>query len=541
MKIFLVILFGTYSIVVWSQPTFLHSRPIENNWRIKRFVYQDDFRFYNEPMVLSFEDTSLACRWRFSERYLSYGLTTQAQFAPRKMWQRRIITHEAFQFSDTDYRISILPLVDFSAGKSSLKDHPLSINSRGFLVRVTAGSKLGLSTTFTENQAFTPEWVDSFKTATGILPGQGPVKPFKNSGYDFSYATGEINYKVSNHWLLSFGNERQFIGDGFRSMILSDQAAPFPYLKSDFNFGPVKYRYQIAQLQDRTVPSNIKPLPTKYLAFHYLDWDVNPKWKVGVYDAIIWAKISPFNGVNRGIDWNYMNPFVFFRPLEYNNRSIDNALLGFTSSYSIKSYWQVYGQLLLDEFKLSEWKKLNGSWTEKYAIQLGTKAHTTLGKNGGKIFGLFEFNSARPYTYSHQYPVQSYTHANASLAHPLGANFREELVQIMWWKNRWEVHVWATHALQGRDTTNGVSMGGNPLLNYNLRPQNYGVKIGQGDAQTIQQLRFSVAYIINPWNNLRLEATYGLRSTQSILFPQQIEKYWMLGIKTSIFNRSWDF
>jgi hypothetical protein len=371
------------------------------------------------------------------------------------------------------------------------------------------------------------------------LPGQGPVKNFKVGGYDYSYATGELAYMAAHNVRLAFGNERQFIGDGYRSLILSDFCSPYPYFKAEWKMGPIQYRYQIAQMQDRTVPSNIKPLPTKYHAFHYLDWNVTQKWKIGVYDAIIWAKISPFNGANRGIDWNYLNPFVFFRPLEYNNRSIDNAFLALNSSYKIKGNAAVYGQLFLDEFKLSDWRKRNHAWTQKYGVQLGIKGYKTMHKNR-TLFGMLEFNAVRPYTYSHQYPVQNYSHANAPLGHPLGANFKEILAHLQFTQQRLQASLWISNSTRGNDSS-AASFGGNVFKSYNLRVGDQNQMLGQGISQNILHTKFSLTYLINQGNNLRIEVSYGNRITGTLNLPKFQENYWSFGIKTAIFTRPSDF
>ena len=524
-----------------AQPFFLLSRPITPDYRINSFIFKNNLQFFFEPYAILSSDTealkpsSLA---RHSLSYLSYFNRNSSTPIFKNKWLQKITDHEAFQFVDTDFVIQVYPVVDFSGGKSNQKTALLSQNTRGFWLSGMT-KKFGFSTTFAENQSYLPTFLDSFRDVSGILPGQGPVKNFKVGGYDYSYATGELAYKAAHNVRLAFGNERQFIGDGYRSLILSDFCSPYPYFKADWKMGPIQYRYQIAQMQDRTVPSSVKPLPTKYLAFHFLNWRVTQKWNIGIFDAIMWAKISPFNGTNRGIDWNYLNPFVFFRPLEYNNRSLDNAFLAVNTAYSIQSNLCGYGQVFLDEFKLSEWKKKNHSWTQKYGVQLGIKGYKNL-KQYQNVFALMEFNAVRPYTYSHQYPVQNYSHANAPLAHPLGANFRELLGQIQYTRHRFQASIWASSSLLGNDTS-AASFGGNIFKSYNLRVGDVNQTIGQGNAQNILNLKATLGMIINQGNNLRVEVSYGNRITTTSNFPKFHENYWNFGIKTAIFTRPSDF
>ncbi len=524
-----------------AQPFFLISRSNDPQYRINSFIFHDELRFFFEPYAIASDDSEslkLSSRARHSLSYLSYFNPNNRPKWSRNKWVQKITDHELIQFVDTDFCIQVYPLVDFSAGQTNLKDIRLSQNTRGFWLSGTT-RKFGFTTTFAENQSYLPTFLDSFRTVSGTLPGQGPVKNFKVGGYDYSYATGELAYKAAHNVRLAFGNERQFIGDGYRSLILSDFCSPYPYFKAEWKMGPIQYRYQIAQMQDRTVPTSVKPLPTKFHAFHYLDWNVTPKWKISLYDAIVWAKVSPFNGAIRGIDWNYLNPFVFFRPLEYNNRSIDNAFMALSTSVFLRSNLQGYGQLFLDEFKLSEWRNRSKSWTQKYSVQLGVKGFKNF-KNHRNIFGLLEYNSVRPYTYSHQYPVQNYSHSNAPLAHPFGANFHELLGQFQYTQSRFQSSFWISNSIRGNDTS-AASFGGNIFKSYNLRVGNQNQTITQGNALSNLHYRATLGYIINQGNNLRVELSYGSRTVQSPIQAAIRENYWSFGIKTAIFYRPSDF
>ncbi len=90
---------------------------------------------------------------------------------------------------------------------------------------------------------------------------------------------------------------------------------------------------------------------------------------------------------------------------------------------NIAKRFQVYGQFLLDEFVLSEIKKNNGCWVNKWGIQLGAKYIDAFGIKNLDL--QVEMNRVRPFTYSHSDSVANYTHYNQPLAHPLGANFQE--------------------------------------------------------------------------------------------------------------------
>ena len=101
-----------------------------------------------------------------------------------------------------------------------------------------------------------------------------------------------------------------------------------------------------------------------------------------------------------------------------------NALMGLNLSVKIKNH-KFYGQFLLDDLNISRQKDSDkenyssGFFQNKYGYQLGASFnYKSLNCN-------IEYNQVQPYTYGHRTILQNYSHMNQSLAHPLGANFKE--------------------------------------------------------------------------------------------------------------------
>jgi hypothetical protein len=135
----------------------------------------------------------------------------------------------------------------------------------------------------------------------------------------------------------------------------------------------------------------------------------------GFFDAVIWKTDSLGS---RGFEFSYLNPIIFLRPVEASLDSPDNMMLGANVKYKVFSRTSLYGQLLLDEFKLNEIKAGNGWWGNKHAFQLGLKSYSV----GIKNLNLqAELNYVRPYTYQHRSTLQNYAHYNQALAHPYGS------------------------------------------------------------------------------------------------------------------------
>ena len=128
-----------------------------------------------------------------------------------------------------------------------------------------------------------------------------------------------------------------------------------------------------------------------------------------------------------GFELAYLNPVIFYRAIEhYTGSNKSNALVGADAKWNFLNRFQIYGQFVLDEFLLEHVKARDGWWANKWATQLGAKYID--------VFGIpnldmqVEWNRARPFMYAHISDHTSYTHYDQPLAHPLGANFDEQLM-----------------------------------------------------------------------------------------------------------------
>src|SRR5690606_39354764 len=67
-----------------------------------------------------------------------------------------------------------------------------------------------------------------------------------------------------------------------------------------------------------------KAFLTKYMATHYLSWNVSKRFNLGLFESVLWT-----NSNNRGFDVNYLNPIIFYRAIEFETgQGAGNAILG---------------------------------------------------------------------------------------------------------------------------------------------------------------------------------------------------------------------
>src|SRR5690606_29502834 len=122
----------------------------------------------------------------------------------------------------------------------------------------------------------------------------------------------------------------------------------------------------------------------------------------------------------------YLNPIIFLRPIESSDPvSRDKMHLGLNAKYKMLDNMAVYGLFVLDDFTAKEFFAGDGYIHNKWGAQLGFRGFDAFGIENLNFLG--EFNTVRPYTYSHFDPISNYSHFAQPLAHPIGANFRELL------------------------------------------------------------------------------------------------------------------
>jgi hypothetical protein len=411
------------------------------------------------------------------------------------------------------------------------------------------GKTLSFSTSFYESQGrfanYVNDYAESIKPSGGnpaIIPGRGIAKPFKEDAYDYPVAEAYISYTPSSYFNFQFGRGKNFIGDGYRSLFLSDVASPYPYFKISTNFWKIKYTNFFMWMQDvrpeLTVDGAYKQ---KYMAMHYLDWNVTKKFNVGLFETVIWDDAN-----NRGFDINYVNPLIFYSAVEFATGSrAGNTTLGLSLKYKLKAI-TLYSQLLLDDFRVGEMTKTNGWWGNKFGFQIGAKYYNAF--NVENLFLQAEFNAVRPYTYSHDELSLNFGHNNQPLAHLWGANFREAVGIINYAKNRWFANAKVVIGKKGfdfADGTDNISYGGDVFADNDDRGSDYGNKIGQGNVANIFIGDLQLGYLVNPATNLKLFGGVTYRKFDPTApakgFSASNSTWISFGLKTDVFNWYFDF
>jgi hypothetical protein len=250
--------------------------------------------------------------------------------------------------------------------------------------------------------------------------------------------------------------------------------------------------------------------------------------------------VSPQDSLNDNtFDPSYLNPVIFYRAIEQQYGSSDNALLGMDFKWNVFKGVSIYGQAVLDEFVLDEIMAGNGWWANKYALQGGLKYIDALGVSNLDL--QLETNVVRPYTYSHSTQYGSYSNYRQSLAHPLGANFNEMIGIIRYqpWP-RLNLMAKVGYVQIGRDGAASENWGSDILKPTQTREQEYDNTIGQGVNNTILSVNMTASYMLK--HNLFVDASQIIRQSKSDLtFYNNNTSVTSVALRWNIPQRLYDF
>lgn len=443
---------------------------------------------------------------------------------------------EAYDKKPKKFSIELYPLLNTGAAFELENRRFVPDLGIGGNLLVNIGKKFSMNAKVLGGRGMYPVVIDNFIRKSSVIPGIGYAYQGGNELYNYQYYSGYLSYSPNKIFNIQLGQDKNFFGDGYRSLFLSDVAAPYPFLKITTRIWKLTYVNLYTMMKDATHPSGLKKdWLTKYGTFHYLGWNITKGIQIGLFESIMWQGTD--SSRYRGYDVNYLNPVLFFRPTEYSLGSSDNAFAGFSFKIKLFKKQQLYGQVLLDEFLLKEIKEQNGWWANKYAFQ-----------GGFKSFDLFrlrhlnfqtEVNYARPYTYSHGSVQQNYGHMNQPLAHPLGANFVESATFLNYRYKRIFIEAKCVYAVYGADSLN-IDFGKNIFISYNKRPGDYGHTTTQGIKTNLINISLRAAYIVDPKMNLKVELGVADCIMQMHGYSTQIPMIFF-GIRTDLSNMYSDF
>jgi hypothetical protein len=527
MRIFGVVLFFCFCNIVAAQNTYFQFNS-SNNEFIDRLEIKSGkaipgnhsiFKPYGRKSVVTFLEKSDSLIFNLTETdksLIDAILFENSEFSLKqpKAANRAFLKYfykypqDFYRIHNEDYFIAVNPVINFDIGLEKDTEDFLYLNTRGIEVRGLINDRVGFYSFLADNQARFPSYInDKIDEQQGAVPGEGWNQQFGSGGYDFFTARGYISFKATKNIEMQFGQDKNFIGHGIRSLLLSDYSNNYLFLKINTQIGRFHYQNLFAELIDFPLRSyGGRMFDKKYSTTHTLSMNITDKFQLALFENVVYGRADDMG--RRGVELHYFNPIIFYRAVEHHLGDADKVAIGLNWRWLIGKKASFYGQVYIDDFNLGDINKdidslmvrigLRGerkydeyaSFRNKFALQSGLKIVDLFGIDNLDIQG--EVNIVRPYVYSHYdtyssglRPSASYSHYSQALAHPLGANFMEYIGLLKYQPHhKWTVFTTVMYARQGVDST-GVNFGNNILNDYSDRPGDYNILFLQGNRRNV--------------------------------------------------------
>lgn len=418
------------------------------------------------------------------------------------------------------YEFKVDPLLNIELGRARYdtitNSQRISTNTRGFIASGSIGKDFYFETLFAENQSFFPYYISYNMKYTKVVPGQGRYKAFKTTGYDYAFSSGFISYQPIKRLNIQLGHGKQKIGNGYRSLLLSDNAFNYPYIRitSEWLKGRLQYTNIYAVMMNLTTGGAKTPPHTENLfqkkaaSFQYLSYNVNKRINIGLFQGMIWNAADSMN--RQHLDWQYFNPVIFTNLGFYGLNNKNNIVIGANANVKISSKISVYGQFMGDDF--SNTSKLGNA----FGYQVGVKYFDAFFLKNLMLQA--EYNDVAEGSYNSPlsaYSNQSYSHYNQSLGYTLG--YGKELVLLGDYKYK------------------------RFFLNAKLNLQ--WLTLNEYDLYKNTYTACRLGYTINTAYNFNVSLGYNYRSQDFYAFSASNNKttFYTLSFKSNLYNTYYDF
>lgn len=434
---------------------------------------------------------------------------------------------------DGEFRLTIDPLFQFEVGNdfgdvtAYTDTNNLYSNTRGFLIRGDLGQRLSFQTMFHETQAILPQYIFRYMWANGAVPGQGRLKVRNRRILDHGWSMANISWSPKDWLNVQLGNGKHFVGHGYRSVLLSDNAITAPYLKFSLMTQDRRLQYTTWNTKLTHALRNRDRLPTGDASeslFYWMRARFNHlalrlgRVDLGLFESTTFRNIDE-NGL-LPFDPLELNPLIGVNTLVLGFEGDDRSMVGVDLRVKLLDKAFVYGQFATDDPARA-----------RYAWQAGFRVFDLLLP---ELHVQVEYNKAEPFMYMHDPAEQAHMHGGLPLAHPMGSNFNELVTLVEYGYKRYRVQGKVNLGTYVRDPSSD--------LNYGSNLYKPAVEVQGEEGPVVQRLTYldlNASYLLNPVTNMRFMLGFARRDLPGAGDDQQ-SSYLYVSFRTSLFNRYYD-
>lgn len=513
-----IILFTSYLILHTSslQAQLLTPLSTEMNRRVEYEMIKSGSSSFT--VLKPYVDTQL----RGNARQDSLSVKTPYQGVPAELHKRRpgrasLLTRKLFhesliQVDSGAYYLFADPVFEFGVGKE-IGGRNTYINTRGFRAGGRLGKHVAFGADFYETQGIFNSALTQKFIKTWIAPGEGLARRYDSIGYDFAHSSGYISVMLLKKLNILLAQGRQFIGDGYRSLLISDASFTYPYLKFTWQNDYLLYSWSNMLLQEYGFPVAVKvpPFRRKSATIHTIGFNLKNRIQFTIVKMQLYN--NPDSVGKYTLSFKQLNPLI----LPEQSSSKNHSIWGFNLKFNPIPNIAVYNQWAIDNpFSNS---------SRHYAVQVGTKVYGRL-RNHTPYLNV-EYNRVPAMTYASNNPILGWKHYTEPLAHPYGHNFEEGVFIGGWCYKRWQLSGQANVARQLENI-------------QDLSPYSRAGLTYYPNGKKLSWYKAEVAFYINPKTLMNISLGYNYRK-EILTGAEKSMSYFYFVFRTQLFNKYLDF
>ncbi|MDQ2751827.1 MAG: hypothetical protein M3R72_02280, partial [Bacteroidota bacterium] len=214
---------------------------------------------------------------------------------------KNIVTDNWIKLGKNKSVVTIDPYIEYGGGKTNRKNNALIGGGAGLRVQAVINNKFSFDASFIDNSQQFPSYIDSvIYNKSNIVPGNNVATLQKNQRWNYNNGSFNFTYLPSTHFLISAGYGKQFLGDGYRSLQLSDNSFNYPYVRLQARFWKLTYNVLYNQYENKLWYLVNGRSQKKFSVMHELVINVSNKFQFALYDEV--TSVSRDTSFNRGFD-----------------------------------------------------------------------------------------------------------------------------------------------------------------------------------------------------------------------------------------------
>lgn len=469
----------------------------------------------------------------FAQPYLDNYVKTDSLFSfsikssePNSGWFARKWRYESFfEVDTTGFKLDVDPLFDFQLAQQKNPKTYYYTNTRGIIIHGNLNKELYFQSTYYEDQATFPAYLSDYINSSKVVPGQSYMRHYHGNGFDYGHSSGVLYYQLNQHFEFSFGQDKLFVGDGYRSLLLSDVPYSYPFFRASFTNKYIQYTRIMAVLLANKNPLGSFDPREKYLGgFNICTIMPSNQFQLSFFEGSVWDYPNEVKNIH--LNYNYFNPLIYANSL-VKAKCFDLGGGGFKLNlfHSIQSY----GQIVFGNFSSN-----NRFAKNNLGLQLGEKYINAFTLPGFTLQA--EYNYAANDIYGSSKDALNYSHYNQPLGHPFGNNFKELVLGGHYNFKCWFIDIQVSKYHYGNDTASFL-----PNQTKYIKEFSYHTPfIGEGPVTKVFYTDMSVSYLINAKSNRRIVLGMISRNSQ-VLNVRDNLNYFYIAFRATLINKYYDF